>query len=188
PDDSTPAARDGHSVHHSGRGHRLTRRARSRAGLVHVDGGFDDRARNLSIAVDWLGFSEAALMQPVHVTVAGVIIALIFAASITGVIYWMMRLPEQTPTTLRVARAVRLAQLANRILVPVQGGVLSDRIVALGAQMAKARQAVVEVFYVIEVPWTLPLNARLTEEEARARGVLDQARRIAERFSVPLET
>ena len=126
-------------------------------------------------------------MQPVHVTVAGVIIALIFAASITGVIYWMMRLPEQTPTTLRVARAVRLAQRANRILVPVQGGVLSDRIVALGAQMAKARQAVVEVFYVIEVPWTLPLNARLTEEEARARGVLDQARRIAERFSVPLE-
>ena len=127
-------------------------------------------------------------MQPVHVTLAGAIIALVFAASISGVIFWMLRLPEQTPTTLRVARAVRLALRANRVLVPVQGGVLSDRIVALGAQMAKARQAVLEVFYVIEVPWTLPLNARLAEEEVLAREVLDRARRIAERFGVPLET
>lgn len=127
-------------------------------------------------------------MQPVHVTVVGAIIAVVFLASISGVIFWMLRLPEQTPTTLRVARAVRLTQHANQILVPVLGGPRSDRSVALGAQMASARQAPIEVFYLIEVPWTLPLNARLPRAEARAREVLERAGRIARRFGVQLVT
>ncbi len=126
-------------------------------------------------------------MQPVHITPAGALIALLFAASISAVLFWMLRLPEQTPTTLRVARAVRLAQHANRILVPLQGGAVSDRIVALGAQMARARRALMEVYYIIQVPSTLPLGARLPEEESCAREVLDRARRIAQRFGVPLE-
>lgn len=127
-------------------------------------------------------------MEPVHVTLPGVIIALVFAASIISVIAWMLRLPEETPTTLRIAKAVRQTERANRILVPVQGMALSDRMVALGAQMAKARQAQIEVFYVIEVPWTLPLSARLPEAERVAEDVLERARRIAARYGVPLET
>ncbi|HVC32859.1 MAG TPA: universal stress protein [Chloroflexota bacterium] len=127
-------------------------------------------------------------MEPVHVTLAGAILAVIFALSISAVLLWMLRLPEQTPATLQIAKAVRQAQHANRILVPVQGLALSDRMVALGAQMAKARQAQVEVFYVVEVPRTLPLDARLPDAERHAAEVLDRARRIAQRYGVPLET
>jgi nucleotide-binding universal stress UspA family protein len=127
-------------------------------------------------------------MYSVNITPAGVIIAFIFLTSIIGVITWMLRVPEETPTTLRIAKAVRLTERANRILVPVQGAALSDRMVALGSQMAKARQAQIEVFYVIEVPWTLPLSARLPDAERLADEVLDRARKIAERYGVPLET
>ncbi len=80
-------------------------------------------------------------MEPIHLTFAGAIIALTFLTAIVGLIAWMLHLPEQTPTTLRVAKAVRQTQQASRILVPVQGTALSDRMVALGAQMAKARKA-----------------------------------------------
>jgi len=127
-------------------------------------------------------------MEPVHLTVEGAIIALGFAASIIGLIVWMLRLPEQTPTTLRVTKAIRLTERANRILVPVQGTALSDRMVALGAQMARARGAQIEVFYVIDVPWTLPLSAHLPEAEQVAKDSLERAQRIADRYDVPLQT
>jgi len=127
-------------------------------------------------------------MDPARVSPEGVVIAIIFTTSIVSLITWMLRLPEQSPTTLRIARAVRHAERANRILVPVQGAALSDRMVALGAQMAKARDAQMEVYYVIEVPWTLPLDAYLPNAERVGTEELERARRIAGRYGVLLET
>ena len=127
-------------------------------------------------------------MEPAHVTLIGAILAFLLVASIVSLIGWMLRLPEQTATTRQVAKAIRLTQHANRILVPVQGMALSDRLIALGSQMAKARQATMEVFYVIEVPWTLPLDAHLTGPEETAQVELERAQRIADRFGVDLET
>ncbi len=125
-------------------------------------------------------------MEPVHVTVAGAAIALAFVASIGSVIVWMLRLPEQTPTSLRVAKAMRMADYANLILVPVLGTALSDRMVALGAQMAKARKSEMVVFCVIEVPWSLPLSAHLEAAERMAQEALDRAQRITNHYDVPL--
>jgi nucleotide-binding universal stress UspA family protein len=127
-------------------------------------------------------------MAPVHISLVGAIIAFVFAFSVAGVIYWMLKVPEQTPTTLRVAKAIRQAARANLVLVPVQGTALSDRMVALGCQMAKARQARIEVFYVIEVPWTLPIDAKLPDAEQMAQDELSRAKRIADRYGVQLET
>jgi nucleotide-binding universal stress UspA family protein len=124
----------------------------------------------------------------VHLTLVGTLIAFAFLASVVSLIVWMLHLPEQTPTSLRVARAVRLAQRANRILVPVQGSALSDRMVAVGAQMAKARGARLEVFSVIEVPWMLPLDARLPGAEEAAREAIARASRITSKYGVPVES
>jgi nucleotide-binding universal stress UspA family protein len=125
-------------------------------------------------------------MQPVHITAVGAILAFVFAASVSAVIYWMLHVPEQTPTP--VARAVRYVAHANLVLVPVQGNALSDRMVALGCQMAKARQARIEVFYVIEVPTTLPLDAIVPDLEELAGQVVSRAQRIADRYGVRPET
>ena len=127
-------------------------------------------------------------MEPIRITLAGAIIAFAFVGSISAIVLWMLHVPEQTPTTLRVAKAVRQIERTSLILVPVQGTALSDRMVALGSQMAKTRRAQIEVFYVIEVPWTLPLNARLPATETLAAEELGRARRIAARYGVHLET
>lgn len=127
-------------------------------------------------------------MESLHLTILGAVIGLGFVVSRLAIFGWMLRVPEQTPTTRRIARAVRSTQHASRVLVPVQGTALSDRMVALGCQMAKARDARIEVFYVIEMPWTLPLNASLPAEDRLAADELDRARRIAARYGVTLET
>ncbi len=127
-------------------------------------------------------------METAHLTIEGLIIAVGFAAAIIGVIAWMLRLPEQTPTTVQVAKAVRLTERTSLILVPAQGTAMSDRMVALGAQMARARKAQLVVFYVVEVPWSLPLDAHLPDAERIAGDTLARARRITDRFNVPLTT
>ena len=125
-------------------------------------------------------------MEPIHLTVAGTVIALSFSSAIIAVVTWMLRLPEQTPTTRQVAKAMRMTERANIILVPVQGTALSDRMVALGAQMAKARRAQLVVFYVVEVPWMLPLDAHLPGAEQTGDETLARAKRITDRYDIPL--
>jgi basic amino acid/polyamine antiporter, APA family len=79
----------------------------------------------------------------------------------------------------------------RHILVPVFGTELDDDIVATAGRLAAAEQEAadddgeirIDVVYVIEVPLSLPLDAKLPQErEAQARRVLDRAREVAEEY------
>jgi nucleotide-binding universal stress UspA family protein len=100
----------------------------------------------------------------------------------------MLHLPEAGGAEQKVARVVRQAAAYARILVPVQGGSLSDKMVALGCQMAKYRHAEITLLYVIEVPLTLPGNASMPEDEKQAAEAFRRATRIAERYGVKMRT
>ena len=79
----------------------------------------------------------------------------------------------------------------SNILVPVFGTKLDDDIVATAGRLAAAEQADsrgggeshLDVVYVIEVPLTLPLDAKLPKErEERARRALQRAREVGEEY------
>jgi APA family basic amino acid/polyamine antiporter len=78
----------------------------------------------------------------------------------------------------------------RNILVPVFGTGLDDDIVATAGRLAAAEQessdgddAHLEVVYVIEVPLTLPLDAKLPpEREAEAQRALERAREVGEEY------
>jgi nucleotide-binding universal stress UspA family protein len=118
--------------------------------------------------------------NPLHITFIGVVIAFVFLASIVGVLGWMLRLPKETERTRTATKAVRSVNKLTRILVPLLSqGEATDRIVALAMQMAQSRGGNVELLAVIEVPFTLPLNARVEEDEKRALELLDRAEPVA---------
>lgn len=125
-------------------------------------------------------------MNPLSITLPGAIIAIVFAASIIGTLTWMLRLPASGEAAQRTARAVRGAVSAARILVPIHGGALSERVVALACQMAKQREAEVHALYVKQIPRLLPIDADIPEQEAMARETIERARAIAERFNQKL--
>ena len=124
--------------------------------------------------------AEVVTTNPLQITVIGVVIAIVFLTSIVGVLGWMLRLPKETERTRTATRAVRSVNKITRILVPLlRRSEATDRIVALAAQMARQRNGYVDILAVIEVPFTLPLNARVEEDERLALEALDRAQSVA---------
>ena len=92
-------------------------------------------------------------------TSIGAVIALVYVSTITGIIWWMLHIPKAGDVGQQVARIRRETSRFARIVVPVQGDFVSDRLVALASQMARFRGARMDVLYVVEVPQQFPIEA-----------------------------
>src|SRR5215471_19269679 len=122
----------------------------------------------------------AVTTNPLEITFISVVTAFLFLGSIVGVLTWMFRLPKETERTRTIARATRSVNKLTRILVPLLSkSEATDRIVALAAQMVRSRNGNVELLVVLEVPFTLPLDARVEEDEKLALETLDRAGSVA---------
>jgi nucleotide-binding universal stress UspA family protein len=122
----------------------------------------------------------AEIINPLQITVIGILIATLFLASIVGVLGWMLRLPKETEQGRIATKAVRSVNKLGNILVPLLGrNEATDRIVALAAQMARQRNGRVEFLAVIQVPFTLPLNAHVEQDEKVALEALERAESVA---------
>ena len=127
--------------------------------------------------------AEVITTNPLQITSIGVVIAIVFLISIAGVLGWMLRLPKETERTRTATKTVRSVNKITRILVPLfRRSEATDRIVALAAQMARQRNGHVDILAVIEVPFTLPLNAHVEEDEKLALEALDRAQSIASQY------
>ncbi|MGH2448880.1 MAG: universal stress protein [Chloroflexota bacterium] len=109
----------------------------------------------------------------------GGIIAVVYLSTVGSIIWWMLHIPRAGGLEQHVQRIEREATRYARILVPVQGDILSDRLIALASQMAKYRHAEIDVIYVIEVPLQLPISADLGPVETEATEAFTKARKIA---------
>ena len=119
---------------------------------------------------------------PLNITPIGVTIAIVFLCSIVGILGWMLRLPKETERTIAVTRIVRSVRKQVRILVSLLGTEeVNDRMVALATQIAHYRNGEVEPLAVIEVPFTLPLDAHVERDEHEAREKLDHASEVVTR-------
>lgn len=117
-------------------------------------------------------------------SVVGIAIALAYAATIGSILWWMLHVPSVGDIESHISRIKREEERFAHIVVPVQGDVLSDRLVALASQMAKFRGATLDIVYVVEVPNTLPLGALSDGERKRAEETFEVAQRIAGRYDV----
>ncbi|GAC1444954.1 MAG: universal stress protein [Chloroflexota bacterium] len=120
------------------------------------------------------------------VTVLGVIIALTYVSTISSILWWMLHVPKVGDVRQHVDRIQRESSRFARILVPVQGDVVSDRLVALASQMAKFRGARMDVLYIVEVPLQFPIDAVSEEEQRLATATFERAARIANKYDVKI--
>jgi len=116
----------------------------------------------------------------------GAVIAVVYVTAIGSILWWMLHVPGVGDVEEYAKRVTRQASRFARIVVPVQGDVLSDKLVALASQMAKFRGSSMDVIYVIEVPYTLPINAGMQEQERSAQDAFKQAEKIAARYDVKI--
>ena len=76
----------------------------------------------------------------------------------------------------------------TRVLVPFFGDGGSDRALDIACRLASERRAAVVALTVIEVPPTLPLDAHMTQEEERARRLLEHAAAVCDSYGVRMKS
>ncbi len=100
----------------------------------------------------------------------GVWAALSFAGTM-GMILWRML---QISRALRIVVA-RIPGSPQRILVPISAAPSSQRGIDLARRLRENPEAEIRLLHVIEVPMTLPLDARLPQAETKAKKILRRA-------------
>ena len=75
----------------------------------------------------------------------------------------------------------------RRAVVALNGGPSDARIVRLVAEMARGSKAELIAIHVVEIDWTLPLDADIAGRDEEIQRVLDMAEQVAEASKVTLE-
>lgn len=75
----------------------------------------------------------------------------------------------------------------RRAVVALNGGLSDARIVRLVADEARHSKAEVIAIHVVEIDWTLPLDADIAGRSEEVQRVLDTAESVAEEYRVMLE-
>ena len=75
----------------------------------------------------------------------------------------------------------------RRALVALNGGPSDARIVSLVADQARQNKAELIAVHVVEIDWTLPLDADIAGRSEEVQRILDMAEEVAERYKLTLE-
>jgi nucleotide-binding universal stress UspA family protein len=77
--------------------------------------------------------------------------------------------------------------LFRRVMLALNGGSSDARIVRLVTELARPAKAEVIAVHVVEIDWTLPLDADVAGSSEEAQRVLDEAEGVAETGKLQLE-
>jgi nucleotide-binding universal stress UspA family protein len=75
----------------------------------------------------------------------------------------------------------------RRAVVALNGGPSDERIVSLVADQAHHLKAELIAVHVVEIDWTLPLDADIAGRSEEVQRILDTAEEVAERYKLTLE-
>lgn len=118
-----------------------------------------------------------------QVTLLGVLLAVVFCISMGTLLWWMLHPPRQI--SLPVAKAMVSVSAIRKIIVPVQGSSYAYKAVELACRLGKEQKAEIIATYVVEVPFTLPLEAPMDRAAAEAQEVMDRAEEIVSHSNLP---
>jgi nucleotide-binding universal stress UspA family protein len=106
----------------------------------------------------------------------GIAFAVLFLFAMGFMFRWMFHVPPVVPH--QVARVRRTVSSLRRILVPITDVLATERAVELACRLGASQKAEVILVHVMEVPFTLALDASLPVLETRAQSALDTAQFI----------
>ena len=121
-----------------------------------------------------------------HMTLLGLIMASIFGGAMFSIMWWMLHPPPQV--AISVAKAKIAISAIKKIIVPSTGTTYSESAIELACRLGHQQKAEIVVTYVIEVPFTLPLNAAMGKAEAIAKEVIARAVAIVQYHNLPVKS
>ena len=124
----------------------------------------------------------------VHITVVGTVVAIVIAIATVATLWWMLHPPSSFVQQLAKEAESELVRMVGSILVVFSADILSGHMLALASKLARRGQSELLALYVIEVPYTLPPDAEMAEEERAGLDALGAAESIAVNNGVDLRT
>lgn len=124
----------------------------------------------------------------IDVNPVGGIIGLGIILAISSTLYSMLHAPSSRTDLIAQHAADQAKEITGNVLVVFSAAIHSEVLMALAARMAKGRQAELVAIYVIEVPYTLPIDAELATQEREALEVLTAAEEIGRKAGIEITT
>ncbi|MDQ6780756.1 MAG: universal stress protein [Candidatus Eremiobacteraeota bacterium] len=124
----------------------------------------------------------------VQIEPLGGAIGVVIIAAISATLYSMLHAPSSRTDIIAKHAAEQAQEITGNVLVVFSAAIHSEVLMALAARMAKGRQADLVAIYVIEVPYTLPIDAELQSQEREALEVLTAAEEIGRKASIEITT
>lgn len=125
-------------------------------------------------------------IPPAHVTFIGAMLAIIFATAMVTVIRWLLRVPPPIPQV--AAHAKRTVSAIRKIVVPTNMHTYWERAVELACRLGEIQKAEIVLMYVIEIPFTLSLDASMSKAQKTGEEILQKAASIVENHGLPART
>jgi nucleotide-binding universal stress UspA family protein len=122
-------------------------------------------------------------MNAVTLHPLGITIATAFLLAMGLLFRWMFHVPPLVPQ--RVVQVRQTVSSLRRILVPIDDVLAAERAVELACRLGEFQKAEIILVHVMEVPFTLALDASLPTQEARAKAALDTAQFIVSQHGLP---
>lgn len=127
-------------------------------------------------------------MSEIHLTTAGIIGAVLTVASISATLWWMLH-PPKTKADIAAGKAERaLSRQLRTVIIVFSSEIQSEHMMALAARLARGEDSELLAIYVIEVPFSLPTNAVMEEEDRMALDALASAEAIGKRSGIDVRT
>jgi nucleotide-binding universal stress UspA family protein len=124
----------------------------------------------------------------VHVSLAGGLIALIIAGMVGATLWWMLHPPSSYVQRIAKEAESELERMVGSLIVVFSPEIDSSHMMALGVKLARGERSELLAVYVIEVPYTLPPDADMPDEERAALDALGAAETIANNNNVTIRT
>jgi nucleotide-binding universal stress UspA family protein len=118
----------------------------------------------------------------------GAAIAVSISGAIGLTIYKMVHAPFSRTEMIAAHATEQAKEITGVILVVFSAHIHSEVLMALAVRMAKGKQAQLVAIYVIEVPYTLPIDAELPQEERAALEILTAAEEIGRKAGIEIST
>lgn len=123
-----------------------------------------------------------------HVSVAGALVAAFIAGTMASTIWWMLHPPTSFVQRLAVQAEHQLERLVGSVVVVFSADIESGHMMALAAKLARGERSELHAIYIIDVPFTLPPDATMPDEERTALDALGAAEAIAMHSGVNIRT
>lgn len=124
----------------------------------------------------------------IEITPAGAGAAFATIAAVAATLYWMLH-PPATKAEIAAKRAeTTLKEQLGTVVVVFSSEIRSEHMMALAARLARGQESELLAVYVVEVPFTLPTNAVMEEEDRAGLDELASAEAIAKAQGIDVRT